>query len=415
MAIFKAKWLFRMDAPPLRDGALRVESGRIVEIGAASDILASSSPDPESRDFADAAILPGFINAHSHLDLTCYRGRLAAGPLWSWLDGLIGLRREQGASEREREAVRQGIDESLSHGVTTIGDISRYATPVEVIAASAIRAVCFQELISGARQPPNDEASLLRRLNELAPFADADRLRIGISPHAPYTVHTGDLAAVLRQVDSSAVPWTLHYLETTNEVDWLAGQSVVVSEFLARMNSSHAQAGLKMADWLSQSDWLNRRPLLAHVNYTSDAEIQRIAAAGASVVWCPRAHQFYGHRHHRWLDMLNAGVNVCIGTDSAACVPTLSILDELRFLWRQNPAIEPDHLLQLGTRGGAQALGMDRVTGTLTIGKYADFVVLPCGADDPRTAAADLLSSPDAIIEVYLNGRKIAPNPVRIG
>lgn len=414
MIAYRARWIAPVDRPPIQDGCLLCDGQFIRAVGRTADIASQLPTGTAIHDFGDALILPGFVNAHAHLELTCYRGMFPPMPLWPWLEQLLRKRFEPGAVERERACIAQAAAESLDAGVTCVADISRTGLSADALSDSPIRRVCFLELISGARQPPSDaatlEAAFMKHRSRVAPASRwcPPQCTIGISPHAPYTVSPDDYSAAVELARREKVPLTMHYLETREEVDWLEGRPGVIADFLARnrATSSNQPNGPRMADLLARPRAFDANMLLAHVNYADDGAIERIASSRASVVWCPRAHAYYGHASHRWRDMLARGINVCLGTDSAACVPTLSILDELRDARRQCPDAPAATLLNMATLNGATALGLGEHLGSLTPGKRADWLVAPF--DGVREASPlEALFDPSAGIEaVFVDGKR---------
>jgi cytosine/adenosine deaminase-related metal-dependent hydrolase len=143
--------------------------------------------------------------------------------------------------------------------------------------------------------------------------------------------------------------------------------------------------------------------LLAHVNYCDDDELTILAGGKASVVYCPRTHQFFGHPPHRWREMLARGINVAVGTDSCASSPDLNIVDDLRLLHRLAPEILPGELWEMATTRAGRAIGFADA-GAIQVGAWADFTVFPCGTDDPlrEILERDILPS-----NVWIGGRKL--------
>lgn len=394
----RARWVIPIDRPAIAGGYVLVRDGNIAAV---SDQRQGGA---KLIDMGDIALLPGFVNAHTHLELTCYRGRLAAAPLWDWFVELLKLRRLPGAAEAERAAVRQGAAESVAAGVTCIGDISRTAHHAQALANCAIRAVCFCELISGAAQPPMSAAQvgeLVERLSGL----ETDNLRLGYSPHAPYTVTPEDMAECGALANQSRA-LTIHVLETPEERDWMLGKPSSIQDLLEMHNlpARHTNWNRGVLAFLQASGILRPGTLLAHANYVDDDDLDVLAQSGASVVWCPRAHAYYGHQNHRWRDMLAAGIPVCIGTDSAAASGTLSILDELRYLHAAHPDFSPERLLRMGTLSGAEALGWSGRIGSIAPGKSADLVgvTFASNSDDDPTRA--VLASEATVTWVCHNG-----------
>ena len=387
-----------------------MREGAILAVGRSCDLARDVSAAAKHVDFGDALITPGFVNAHAHLELTCYRGMLPQGPLWPWIQELVRLRAAPEAGGREMTAAADGATESLAHGITCVGDISRTGAAISPLANSPIRKTCFIELISQARDEPNDIASLTTALDDCDGTHQTDRLRVGISPHAPYTVTADDLAGAIRLGRERNAPMTMHYLETPEEAAWLRGEPSSITEFLSRFAApnSAGDAARRVADFLRSGAAFTPSMLLAHVNHAGDRDIAAIAAGGASVVWCPRAHAYYGHARHRWRDMLAAGINVCIGTDSAPCVATLSVLDELRAIRRQDPDVAAEVLLRMGTTNGARALGRQGQIGALEPGMRADFVVstLDNAGRDPMH---ELFSEDSRVAQTFIDGELVWP------
>ncbi|MBX3396347.1 MAG: amidohydrolase family protein [Phycisphaerae bacterium] len=390
MTIYRARCIAPVATPPIDDGCIAVDGTRITAVGPTADIRDHRPSGTPLIDLGDVIVTPGFINAHAHLELTAYRDMIPAEPLWTWIEKLIELRRRPHAARLEQEGIGAGIDESIAAGVTCIGDISRTGAATAALAASPIRAVAFIELISGAREEPCDCASLIRAVETAKKMHQSDRLRVGVSPHAPYTVTPIDMMHTLEFAAEQQMPATIHCLETRDEADWLAGRPSGIQAFLSGVGSPNAQsdAAMQASGALWGPAFEAARPLLAHVNYPTSDDMSRIANVGASVVFCPRAHRFYGHTNHPWRKLFSAGINVCIGTDSAACVPTLSIRDELATL----SGTDPDDLLRMATINGAQALRWSDEIGTIEPGKRADFVAIDLAempGDEPITAVAN--------------------------
>ncbi|HVP13570.1 MAG TPA: amidohydrolase family protein [Phycisphaerae bacterium] len=402
--VYKARWVLPIEGLPIDNGAIAVDEGRLVDVGKARAISAGTI-----HDLGDCILLPGFVNAHTHLELSCYRGMVPPMPLWEWFERLMTLIYGPGGPKPGQESVLAGAAESLAAGVTCVGDISRTGVHIATLRSSPIRKVCFLELISGAMQPPNDAASLAAMLDQAMTACQPDVLRLGVSPHTLYTVTWSDLCKAGDLARERRVPLTIHLAETSDEVEWLVHGTGPLADMLSKWKLPCASSSIRGSaiELLKMAGLLRLKPLLAHVNYISSREVASLAASQATVVWCPRSHRFFGHEPHRWQKMLAAGINVCIGTDSLASNETLSILDELRFVRRSVPAAEPDLLLEMGTIRGAKGLGLDARIGTLQLGKWADFAVVPWDAHGPRLPAANLLDGNQCVTRVWIGGDEI--------
>lgn len=397
--ILTARFVAPIDQPVIENGAVVIHDGLIGRVGRARELA-----DRTAVDYGDAVICPGFVNAHTHLELTYLAGRVPPTP--DFIDWLRRLYSEFVASPPTRESVRRsvedGIRQSLALGVTTVGDITRHpAWTRDVIRQSPMRAVSFGEVIAiGALR-----GKLAERLHRAASREqDSDRLTAGLSPHAPYTVEPEGLTACAGMTHANRATNQQEHAENTSQRKYIpfrlcihAAESRVEADFTRSRHGPFTSylrdldlwddeipvGGCGPIELLQRTGLLTPRTVLAHANYVTDEDISLIARGGASVAYCPRTHHAFGHPPHRFRDMLAAGINVGIGTDSLASNPSLSILDELRFLKRQHPGVSVDLLLELGTIGGARALGLDHVVGTLTPGKRADLVVFSLGNGRP--------------------------------
>jgi aminodeoxyfutalosine deaminase len=397
MKLLKARHVVPVGSPVIAAGAVLIENGRIRDIGPASELINRAPSDVESHDLGDMALLPGFINPHTHLELTCYKDALPRAPLWEWFNHLLPKRFEPGAAEREIEAVRDGARQSIAAGVTLVGDISRSGITAKALVNSPIRRISFVELISGAKLPPSTGPELEQTLSvaEQA-FGNAQTI-IGISPHAPYTVIPDDLRYLLDLARRDDRLLTIHLLETSEEVDWLEGKPGFLADFLRERSLACADHQPTSAvEFLSRSGLLDGAPRLAHVNYVNDALLDILSESRASIAYCPRAHAYFGHKNHPWKRLRRAGINVCIGTDSLASNASLSILDELRYLAVRNPDIESMTLLEMGTINSATALHLEHQTGQIKTDAWADLCAIPCNS----------ISSGDVVDEI-IRGKEV--------
>lgn len=396
--IVAARFVVPVGAPVIEGGAVHVEDGVIRAVGRAKDM-----PRGEVVDHGDAVILPGFVNAHTHLELSHLRGMVPPGPcLVDWLDRLMTTKRGRPWSEAAvRDAVEAGIDESFRAGVTTIGDIT--ATPSwtrSVLRASGIRAVSFGEVIAMGTRSGSLEAQLTAAAKSDAP---CDHVRIGISPHASYTVSPEALRICADRGHAEALPLCIHLAESGEEAEFTREATGAFAEFLRRRgvwDDSIVPSRMGPVELADRAGVLNDRCVIAHANHVEDDDIARIARTGASVAYCPRTHAAFDHPPHRFMDMLDRGVNVCIGTDSLASNPDLSVLAELRFLRERRPDCPPDQLIEMATLRGARALGFAERVGSLEPGKSADLVVVPIGRTGNKPdwdSILDTAASPAAV------------------
>lgn len=403
-ASYRARWLIPVSSPPIENGRLVAVNGRIACVERASGPMGSD------LDLGDVAVLPGFVNAHTHLELTFCRGQVPyRGSFTQWIRDLAG-RTSQTPAE-QAGAVEEGLRESLAAGVAAVADIGHGQAVADRWRAAPPALVGFLEVLGMGprRRQPHDRSldaavqtceEVLRTVQK-AP-GQPPMFAIGLSPHAFYSTDPEIYREAIDFCRRTCRPICTHLAETREEWQFLADGTGPLRDLLEEWglwDGSFRPPGCSPVEYARRLGLLECRPLLAHVNYAGDEDLDLLAASGASVAFCPRTHRFFEHGPHPYADMLDRGVNVCIGTDSLASNETLSVLDELRFLRRQDRRLSDGQLLAAGTLAGARALGLDRELGSLEPGKRASLVVV--SLDDPATREpmADVLAgaSPPSI------------------
>jgi cytosine/adenosine deaminase-related metal-dependent hydrolase len=375
-----------MTGPPIRDGGVVFTTGRIEAIGPAND-LQKKFPDAVIQDAGNSIILPGLINAHTHLELTLIQGGNPPPHLVDWIEKtVIPQTMRTGASTPEtiQQAIQAGVRQCLSFGVTAVGDISKQCAQTR----PALRDSPLQVVSYGEIQAMAQRRGLLEERFAIASdtFAESDSLRVGISPHAPYTVEPEGYARCLAFAKKNNRPIATHLAETADEATFLESHTGPFRHLWevgvnAWDNAVPRFAGgpIRYARHLGLLDYPT---LLAHVNYCDDDELQILAQGKSSVVYCPRTHKFFGHPPHRWREMLARGINVAVGTDSCASSPDLNVVDDLRLLHAIAPEVPPMQLWQMATLRAARAINSPN-TGSIQSEKQANFTLFPCKTSDP--------------------------------
>ncbi|MFQ6112124.1 MAG: amidohydrolase family protein, partial [Nitrospinota bacterium] len=333
--IYRAAFILPGAEDPIRDGALRVSGGRVEEVAPVAS-LSAHHPQEEVVDLGQAVIMPGLVNAHCHLGLTELRP--AARDFIPWLEEVVQeLRTWQ--RERFERSVGAGLALSLASGTTSLGDISSRCSSAGALRGAGLRGVAFREVLGLA--PEREEEALASVMAEMEGGRQpGPRLRLGISPHAPFStsgeLYRRSLALALR----FSLPLATHVAESEEEVELLTRGKGPLVELLRRLGSPvecFNAPGLRPLEWLKELGLLQYPSLLVHANYLSVGELGLIANSPASICFCPRSHAFFGRKGHPWQELLAAGVNLCLGTDSLASNGGLGILDELRFLREEAP------------------------------------------------------------------------------
>jgi cytosine/adenosine deaminase-related metal-dependent hydrolase len=239
-------------------------------------------------------------------------------------------------------------------------------------------------------------------------LCESEHLRIGVSPHAPYTVEAEGYARCLAFAKAMDRPLATHLAETAEEATFLADHTGPFRHLWEVGVNAWDDSVPRFAGgpirFASEIGLLDYPTLLAHVNYCDDDELSILADGKASVVYCPRTHEFFGHPPHRWREMLACGINVAAGTDSCASSPDLNLVDDLRLLHRLAPEISPVEIWEMATTRAAKAVAMADV-GAIGAGCRADFAVFSCTSDDPlrEILERDILPS-----GVWIGGKKLA-------
>jgi cytosine/adenosine deaminase-related metal-dependent hydrolase len=377
-----ARWVFPADAPPLERGKVTVRGDRIAAVNAhgvrSADI-----------DLGNAALLPGLVNAHTHLDLSGLRGRCPPTPdFTAWLRGVIRHRRAQ-TPEAIACDIREALQECCRCGVTLIGDIAGAGTNPADLIDTSLRTVVLREVLGlseeRAQRAWEDIVATKDLLGKPTWWQGNEFTgsRSGLSPHAPYSVHSWLFRRIAARAQNERFPVAIHLAETREELQLLEKHEGPFVSFLSELGVWHPQ-GLCSNPAEILAAYSGAGPvLLVHGNYLDASEP---IPPNATVVYCPRTHAAFGHASHPFREFLARGVRVALGTDSLASNPDLDILAEARFVCGKYPDVAGAALLRMITLGGAEALGWADEAGSLTPGKSADLVVVPLPAketDDP--------------------------------
>jgi cytosine/adenosine deaminase-related metal-dependent hydrolase len=405
----KGRYVFPAVGEPIAEGAVIIQGEQIVAVGGAP-------ADAEVRDLGNVAILPGLVNAHTHLDLDLGKGgrnhfvREATVPdtfFVDWLRSVVHARGEEAADPAG--AVAMGLRQCLRQGTTTLGEIAQPGWSPAPFAQAGLNATVFLELIGPT---PERTKMAIESATRHAEAAASRGWRPGLSPHAPYTVRPELLAAAVELSRKWQLPLAFHLAESREELELLRCGSGPFRDFLEDLGAWRPDAfrpGTRPLDYLRTLAAADRA-LVIHGNYLDDEEIAFLAEHRdrMAVVYCPRTHAWLGHDPYPLERMLAAGVTVGLGTDSRASSPDLSVLAEIRHVARQFPQLSGGTVLRLGTLDAARALGRERDVGSLEPGKAADLAVV---ALDDRSGAGPyelLFDSDRPVVSTWLGGSMVS-------
>jgi len=395
--VVSADWVVPVEGPPIAGGALAIgDDGRIAAVGRSSDL-------GEGEHYADAVVLPGFVNAHSHLEYAVYPGFGDGLQFPEWIGVHVERKSRIGIEEMEASA-RLGALECLRSGITTVGDASFSGAAATAVAELGLRAIVYVEVFG-----EDETLERFHRIRERVAGAFSDRVRLGVSPHAPYTC-TLD---VYRACTALALPLATHLAESDAEREYLVTGSGPWDAFAELLVPPLGDTGIRA---LAAAGQLGPHVVAAHCVTVDEEEIALLAEHDVAVAHCPRSNALLGCGVAPLAALRRAGIRVAIATDSPASTPSFDMFDEMRAAiaaaraWERRPdALAAAGALELATLGGARALGLESEVGSLVPGKQADLTVLSLRDtpfipwEDPVTATV-LGGSPDRVIATLVSG-----------
>ena len=386
------------------DGAVFLHNGLIAEVGPWRDIR-RRHPDAADWSARGHLISPGLLNIHTHLELGYLRGKISAPAHFpDWVCRLFELAPPPEKLEYVvTESVRAGIAECLHYGVTAIGDITRYAAISRCAAADIpMGGISFGEITAMGRG--RGELTQRIRAAEIS-GGHAAGMQIGLSPHAPYSVEGPALRQIVRHANTAHRPLAMHLAELPYEREFLRdfsgplGRDWPLRKIINVLDSEIPTFDGSPVAWGAHWELLksNQPVILAHVNYADDADIRLMAGhRQISVAMCPRTRHYFEHHliaEHPCLKMLQAGIRVCIATDSLASTPDLNLLAEAACAREDLPSLPLATLFQMVTQWPAAAMALN--AGRLHPGLRADLAVFPVSSvpRSAESAVAELISA----------------------
>jgi 5-methylthioadenosine/S-adenosylhomocysteine deaminase len=355
--------------------------------------------------FHESVILPGFVNAHSHLEYAVYAGfGDALTDFAEWIR--LHTERKWRIGWDEYVAIaRLGTAQLLASGVTTVGDCSYSGAAVVAAAVLGLRAIVYLEVFGA--DPDEAVAHFEAMRARVQPFA-SERVALGVSPHAPYSISPG----VYRACAELGLPVATHISESESEVRYLrdGGGPWSVIPWLVEPPGT---TGTRL---LAREGLLGPNVLAAHCVVVDDEEIGILAEHDVAVAHWPRSNAYVGCGIAPLKEFRDAGLRVGIGTDGVSSTPSHDFFDELRTTVmtarareRRPDALTASDVLELATLGSARALGLDGDIGSLVPGKRADVQVVSLEGshwlpwEDPA-AALVFGGSPERVVATFVDG-----------
>ena len=401
-----AGWVLPVSAPAIPRGAVLIGAGgRIEAVG--PDAAVPRPAEAEVQNVPDGIVLPGLINTHTHLELT----GLGDGPPGSdfpgWIGGVRRMKAER-PSEEYLDAARRGLAECWAMGVTTIADTGDSGAVIRALAEAGGSGVVYHEVF-GPHPDQLDEslAALRQAVRSLARHAGG-RVRLGVSPHAPYTVSGPLFAATAAYAQAEGLPLAVHLAESRAESDLMERAAGAFAAAWGRRGIPLPPLpGRTPVEWLAEHGVLGHGTLCIHVVQAGPADLDLIADRGAAIALCPRSNRAHGHGDPPLTAMLARRIRLGVGTDSALSVGHTDLLAEARAA-RALGGLDAERGLALCTLAAAAALGLEREVGSLERGKWADCVVVRRpGSLEDSPAELVLAAGPGDVVTTYLGGRVV--------
>jgi cytosine/adenosine deaminase-related metal-dependent hydrolase len=384
-----ARWVVPVSSPPIADGTVITEGSRIAWVGP----RATAPAGGHDEDLGDAILAPGIVNAHTHLDLTSLRGTLDGLPFFDWVRTLTRARAAL-SDDALLAAARDGITEGLLAGITTYGDTAPNSASFDAMLALGVRGIAYREVFGPDPAQAQDSLRGLREQVHEMRARETALVKVGVSPHAPYSVSDALFRAVAEYAAAENLPVAVHIAESEAESQLVEKGEGPFADFLRSRSILVRPRGSSPVDALNRSGIIRAHTLLIHAIRVHGAEIPLLAGSGCGIAHCPASNAKLAHGTAPLAEFVAAGARVGLGSDSMASNDRMDILEEARLAVLAQRARGQPHdtlnaraALRLATLGGAEALRLDAEVGSIEVGKQADLAAFATpthtGTDDP--------------------------------
>ncbi|MBA2493322.1 MAG: amidohydrolase family protein [Acidobacteria bacterium] len=386
MKILSADYVLPISSELIENSAVAVEKDKIIAIGKRDELI-KKFPEANHENFGEAVIMPGLVNAHSHLEITAMRGFLddVEDDFYAWLIKLTKTRTEKLVHQDIETSAIFGALEGARAGVTCFGDIGRMGKAgLQALKKIGLRGIVFQET---EFSPKNEEAeSDFARLKDkilALKESETELVKVGISPHAPYTVSRKLFEKITDYALDEDIKTTIHAAESNQEKEFFLTGEGFFAEIYQNLGLDWNVPKVSPVEYLAEIGVLRAKPLLAHCVKVSERDIELIAETDSSIAHCPKSNAKFGHGTAPLKKFLDKKIRVGFGSDSVASNNTCDILEEARFatlfarnLESKKRFLTAPEIIKTATRGGAAALGLENEIGTLEENKQADLIVV---------------------------------------
>ena len=375
VVVHRAPWVLPIVQAPIANGAVAVQAGRITAVGSFGEV-ARCNPDAQVIDHPDSVLMPGLVNAHTHLELS-HLAHLSQQPppatFTGWIENMLAERAKAGFSEEvAEEATRKSLADQQRDGVVVIGDISNTGFPRDLTSDFTGKLLCFKEYLG--LNSSGVEASLHNLQTE-----NNNHLCTG---HAPYSTHADLLLALKKRAGKVGHIFPIHVAESLAETEMMSQGTGKMQEFLecrGFWDGSFQPTAIDNSGsvrYLHKLGILDEKTLCVHCIHVSDAEIDLLAETGGKICLCPGSNRYLAVGKAPLEKYLHKGMLPALGTDSLTSNPEISIWREMRLLAEEHPDVDPNDILKMATLGGAEVLGLADDYGSLESGKKAAIVAV---------------------------------------
>ncbi|HXG88646.1 MAG TPA: amidohydrolase family protein [Vicinamibacterales bacterium] len=408
--IFRAAWVCPVAQAPVRDGWVEVEDGRITRVGGEPD----APPGGSVRDLGRVALMPGVVNAHTHLELSGLRGNVPPAAVFTdWVKQLMavrGGRRERADDQSMIDASRSGCREAREFGTALIGDITNSLTSIIPLLNHGLRGLVFHELL-GFNLAHGRSVADTAAARQQAKTEGGNRVKVSLAPHAPYSVSPELFTAIRAAVDANDPPiMSVHLAESDGEVQFLesgTGPWPGLLRLVGSWRDDWPTPGCGPVEYLDRMHMLDSGTLVVHGVHLGREALSRLATLGCTVVTCPRSNQWVGAGAPPIARFYESGVRVAVGTDSLASVDDLNIFAELKTMRSLAPGVPAATLLHSATLAGAEALGFASEIGSIEPGKAAELIAIELPSTLDRQVAAPAIAVEEFLVS-GITARQIA-------
>jgi len=395
--ILTAACILPVASPPLHQGAVAVRGSKIAAVGKEQEIC-RQFPDLPKQELKGCILMPGLVNAHTHLELSILKDRISKqSDFISWIFDLVQEKMKM-TEDEIRESLQIGVEESLTEGTTCIGEITNTPKSLRVIQEAGLRGIVFLEVLGrDTVEPSRWKADLIQKIRKMQ--SECGRLTtIGLSPHTLYTLSKQKFQLLSELLLENPLPYTIHVAESREEMEYFLHHKGGIKSRLFPFAGWEDLPDPKECEsplaYLDRFGLVTESLLLAHGVHLTTADLQLIKKKNARLVLCPRSNQMLSVGQAPIEEMLREEIPVGLGTDSLASNTTLSLWDEMRHLYKLNRdsgQVTSDTILRMATLGGAEGLGLASAIGSIEPEKEADLIAVKWHRTRPNDPASDLI------------------------